>query len=80
MPEIRLTLTDEQMARVNEAMIGLYDIPEGSEDGQPVKLFTEEEWPLEAIKRWLRQSVQRWEKAKARRLVEEVARRNELIL
>lgn len=71
MAEITITIPDEKVDRVKDALIGLYPIPlapseeEGSE-GEMIPQYTENQWSKQCVINFLKRSVARFEQKQAR--------------
>ena len=71
--EITLTIPNEKIPRVIEAMEKLYGIPtipDPENPGQMKPEFTSQQWTKECIKRFVISSVARYEQVKAQQAVQ----------
>ncbi len=73
--DITLTIPDNQVSRIVDAMTGLFPIPQ---DTEGVKEFTDSQWAKEKVRRWIIEQVKRWENYVAREAVD-IQPDNELV-
>ena len=62
MAQITLTIPNNKLLRVTNAIAGVYPIPTDN-NGDP--LFTDGQWAKEAVRRHIRDVVFRWERKEA---------------
>ena len=62
---ITLTIPDEKLERVTNAIKGIYPIPDNDGDGELD--YTPNQWAKEYVRQWVRDTVYRWEVIDAKR-------------
>jgi len=71
MAEVKLTIPDNKIGVVKEAMAGLYAIPVDidPETGVQTPKFTKDQWAKEIVKKFIIQQVARWKQIEAQKLI-----------
>ena len=62
MPDITVTIPDDKLQQVENALKAVYPIPE-DEDDNP--LFTDQDWVKESIRKFIIRTVARWKQQQA---------------
>ena len=73
MADINFTIPDGKIAKVVDAMKGLYQIPtidDPQNPGQNIPQFTDNAWAKEVVRKFIVQQVARWEQVKAQRAIQ----------
>jgi len=69
MPDVTITIPDEKLERVVNALIGLYPIPlidDLENEGEKIPEFAENQWAKQCVINFLKRSVARYEQREAK--------------
>ena len=72
MAVISFTISDAKVARVADALSGLYPIPTIPDPENPMHFipeFTKNQWAKECVRRWIIKQVARWEQSQAQKAI-----------